>query len=450
VSRCRAQLDDAQGSHQALVNAVHLLEEAADHFERIGQRERSFDSYQVLIAVGRQSDQFEHMLEGYVNAIRILRQDALRYYALQSYEDVLREAQERAEFTAGASLAQEMAGYAASESMHSIANYAVGKQAAMWREVARASLQRGAPAEIAENAILAAIVALAKQGQFAEVGTLYAELGQLDLEPARQKHYSRASQRYQGVSNQPLDASPLPAHLRQDTEFPDVWHVDLVEHEQAGSASAACGDVVLQPDSWSDSTRRRAMLARLVALDIDAAQGSATAAQLVRLAQTLSQVELYTILSPLEALYRSPTSEVRLAVIQALERFMYKRSFVTVRGALSDDTAGVRQQAYRTVEALRFPHAFEPLARIVRESNDARARTAALSAIGRIDTADAAELLLGVFQHEGQKERQAAADALKRARGSTFFDAAKQAFPTLPKDAQRAIREVFQARGESL
>ena len=140
--------------------------------------------------------------------------------------------------------------------------------------------------------------------------------------------------------------------------------------------------------------------------------------------------------------------EVRLAVVGALERFMYKRTFVTVRAALTDSDTSTKQKAYQTVEALRFPHAFDPLARIFRESNDSGARTAALKAIARIDTREAAELLLGVFQHEGQAERHAAGEALKRARGGTFLEVARSEVHRLDDRVKGALREIFQSRGE--
>ncbi|MCA9621735.1 MAG: HEAT repeat domain-containing protein [Myxococcales bacterium] len=449
LSRCAKEMGDAPGARAAVVQSVHLLEEAADRYERIGQRERAFDCYQVLIAIGKQSGDFEHVLEGYVNVVRILREDNLRYYAIQSYEDALGDAEKNEEFAAGATLAQEMASYALGENMLRVANYASRLQANMWQRVASATVQRGGPTEMAENAILAAIVALARQGQFDAVGRMYAALADLDLEPSRKAHYARACTRYHGVKDAVVDAAPLAPHLRQDAAFPDVWHVDLVEWEQQGSASQACGDVVLEPESWSEVTRRRAMLARLQALEVEA-QSSPDPGALVKLTELLGHVELYQILAPLERLYESPLPQLRLAVITALERFMYKRTFVTVRAALSDSDAEVRRRACSTVEALRFPHAFDPLARIFRESSDPGARTASLRAIARIDTREAAELLLGVFQHEGKAERTAAAEALKRARGGTFLEVARSEAGTLDDRVRQDLREVFQARGEML
>ncbi len=448
LARTCTKTKDPVAARAAVVQSVHLLEEAADRYERIGQRERAFDCYQVLIAIGKRSGEFEHVLEGFVNVVRILREDNLRYYALQSYEEALAAAEKRGEFAAGATIAQEMSQYAEAQAMTSIANYGARIQAKLWQQVAEATLARGGPSEMAENAVLAAIVSQARQGQFAEVGKLYTALSQMDLEPARRNHYGRAAKRYHNVSDAEVDAAPLPSHLRQDAAFPDVWHVDLVEWEQQGSASAACGDVVLETAHWSEITRRRALLARLQSLQIDAAAGQPDPANLVRLADLLGQIELYTILSPLEHMYRSGSGQIRLAVIRALERFMYKRTFVTVRGALDDKDEAVRVQAHQTTEALRFPHAFDPLARIFREATDPRARSAALKAIARIDTNEAAELLIGVFEHEGKAEREAAVEALKRTRGSIFLDVARRAMPSLTKLAQDNVRAVFNARGE--
>ena len=129
---------------------------------------------------------------------------------------------------------------------------------------------------------------------------------------------------------------------------------------------------------------------------------------------------------------------------------MFKRTFVTVRAALADPDRAVRAQACKTVEALRFAHAFAPLARIYRESADIEARSAALSAIARIDTTEAAELVMSVFQHEGQGERRAVLEALKRSRGTTFLELARGSWQTLSREAQTSVREVFQARGEQL
>src|SRR5687768_18212092 len=145
----------------------------------------------------------------------------------------------------------EAADYARTLGMASASAHYVVMQADLWKEVSKQHLERGAPAEIAENALLAAILAFGEVGHYGRVGTLYRDLATMDLEEQRKKHYARAAKRYDGVRDEPIDTAPLPSHLRQDNHFPDVWHVDLIEWEQQGSAAEACADVLLDK-RWPD------------------------------------------------------------------------------------------------------------------------------------------------------------------------------------------------------
>jgi tetratricopeptide (TPR) repeat protein len=451
LARTSMRTGDKAAAREAVVAAVHLLEEAADRYETIGQRERAFDCYQVLIAIGRESQEFEHVLEGYVNVIRILREDHLRYYALQSYEEAVTAAEKQGEVSAAATLAREMSAYARKEGLSAVASFATLTQARLWQEVAAASKKRRAPPEIAENALLAAVIALGDAGQYRQVGGVYRALSELPLEEARVKHYARATARYNAAQDLAIEAAPLPAHLRHEVGFPEVWHVDLVEWEQGGSASQACGDIILNPSEWSEVTRRRAMLARLYALVVETPppegqRGPGTDAW-VKLAEQLALVELYTILSPLEHLYKRREPEVRAAVVRALSRFLYKRTFITLREALADDDQTIVQESAKALEELRFPHAFDPLARIYRESQSPLVRASAVRALAKIDTYEAAEMLLGVIQHDGTQERAAAVDALKRARGLRFPDLAREQLKQLQGPARAAVRDILQSRG---
>ena len=454
LARTSLRTDDRQAAREAVVASVHLLEEAADRYETIGQRERAFDCYQVLIAIGRESGEFEHVLEGYVNVIRILREDHLRYYALQSYEEAVAAAEKQGEVSAAATLAREMAAYARKEGLAAVSSFATLSQARLWQAVAAASQKRRAPPEIAENALLASVIALGEAGQYRQVGGVYGALSELPLEESRTRHYARARGRYREAQDLAIEATPLPAHLRHEVGFPEVWHVDLVEWEQGGSSSQACGDIVLDPGQWSEVTRRRAMLARLSALSVETppAPGqrgaSPTGAEAwVRLAEQLAMVELYTILSPLEHLFRRREPEVRAAVVKALSRFLYKRTFITLREGLADPDPTIVHEAAKALEELRFPHAFDPLARIYRESQSAAVRGSAVRALAKIDTLEAAEMLLGVIQHDGPEERAAAVEALKRARGLRFVDLAREQLKQLAGPARAAVRDVLQTRG---
>ena len=449
LARCAKQCKDPRQAQDAIVASVRLLEEAADHFESVGIRERAFDCFQVLVQIGREGGMFEDVLEGFVNCIRILREDHLKYFALQYFEDALTAAREKNEYSAAATLAREASDYARTLGMNKAGAHYVVQQAELWRKVAEQQMSRGAPPEIAENAILAAILAFGEMGQYVRVGKLYEELAMMDLEPARKKHYARAARRYESVQNEPMEAEPLPAHLKQDNQFPDVWHVDLLEWEQQGSAAEACADVLLDR-RWPDLIRRKAMLARLTAFAVEARPDDSSAAAVsarVRLAEQLAQLQLYAVLSPLEKLYARPEKPVKIAVLSAMQTLFFKRSFVTVRQGLRESDSAVVEQACRAVESLTFPHAFDPLARIVRESPQANVRASALRALAKVDTVEAAEFLLGILEHGAPQDRGAAMEGLKRSRAARFIDLARQQVATAQPELQKSLREVLRARG---
>jgi len=450
LARCARQCGDAGHAREAIVASVRLLEEAADHFESIGMRERAFDCFQVLTQIGRESGAFEDVLEGYVNCIRILREDHLKGFALEYLDEAIAAAAERGETAAAATLAREAADYARSLGNPSAAGGYAVRQAGLWRAVAKQHLDRGAPPEIAENALLASVLAFGEVGQYARVGELYRQLSGLPLEGSRREHYARVALRYTSVADEAMPAAAAAAHpLRQDSHFHEVWHVDVIEWEQHGSAAEACADVLLDK-RWPDIIRRKAMLARLTALPLeaapDASDAEATAGR-VRLAEQLAQLQLYAVLAPLEKLLDRPEKRVRIAVLQAMQTLFFKRSFVSVRRGLADADATVIDQACKAVEALSFHHAVDPLSRIAREGGEPPVRASALRAMARVDSTEAAEFLLGVLEHGTPADRLAALAALKGARGLKFVELARATLPHAPPALGTALREALSARG---
>ncbi|HXN32823.1 MAG TPA: HEAT repeat domain-containing protein, partial [Polyangiaceae bacterium] len=434
LARCARQCGDAHQARDAIVASVRLLEEAADHFESIGRRERAFDCFQVLVQIGRESGAFEDVLEGFVNSIRILRADHLKYdFALKLFDESIAAATESGETRAAATLARQAAEYARSLGLAQAATQYSLQQADLWRAVAKQHLSRGGAAEVAENAMLAAILAFDEINQYGRVGDLFAELGQLDLEPSRRAHYARAAGRYEMVKDEPIQKlGTRPPARRPDTQNTEVWHVDVLEWERQGSAVQACGDVLFDK-RWSDLIRRKAMVARLIALDVEGRPDDASPRVLegrLRLIEQLAQLQLYVLLSPLEKLFERPERRTKIAVLQALHTFCYKRSFVTVGAALRDPDPVIVDQAANAVEVLSFPHAVDPLSRIMRESPQAAVRAAALRALAHVDTLEAAELVLGVLEYGAPADRAAALAAVKAARGSTFLELARAALPT--------------------
>ncbi len=444
VARTARRIGQEAVAREAMVAAVHLLEEAADRYEAMGLRERAFDCFQVLAAIGRDSGTVEHALEGWVNLTRILREDQLRSFAIREYAEAVRYLRGKGEIAAAATMARDLATYARGQGLTAAANDALLTQSDLLRELAQTTLQRGSTPEIAENALLASVLSYAELGQFRRVGEVYVELAHLPIEPARRSHYARASARYVGARDEPLEAAPFPGTGRSDT-FADVWLTDLVEWEQHGVASEVCADIIVDPKTWSDAVRRRALVARMAALSVEDGDQPAPVAALCSLVESLAPTELYAVMSPLERLFDRPEAEVRSTVVKVLGRLLYKRSFTVLRRALRDPDASVRAQACKSVEQLHFPHAFDPLVRIYRELDDPAARMAALRSLAKLDSEEAAEVVLGALQNAGPTDRARVVAALSGACGPRFLRAAEAALSHLAPEPASAFRQVLLA-----
>jgi len=448
LARMCRQADDPRAAREATIAAVHRLEEAADRFESMGQRERAFDCYHVLIEIGSATDTFEHVLEGCVNAIRILTEDNLRYHALRLYEHAIKLAGFAGEHSAAATLCREMTEYARRQGLHRVAARGTLNQADLWASVAEQTAKRQGPTHLVENALVAGLLAQAEAGQYTKVGEIYQALAGLEIEGSRREHYARAARRYVDAPNAPVDATLRDERLGEHVGPPDVWHVDLLEWEERGSAAEACADVLLDPADDSDRiTRRTALFGRLVALAAEATEPKNMERAQALVADHLAPIGLYGLLAPLEALYGSELPSVRLSAVRALSRYYYKRTFVTLERALVDSDAGVVKEAVAALERLRFDHAFDPLSRIYRTSARVDARLAALRSIARIDAVEAAELVLGALDHGGPDEREAVLTALKAGRGNRFVEVARAAYPDASPRLRTALDDVLRARG---
>ena len=444
LARSAQRCGDGGQAHEAIVLAVRLLEEAADHFEAVGLRERAFDCFQVLIQLGREHETFEDVVEGFVNCIRILREDHLKTFALHFLEEAIDVARERNELSAAATLALEASHYARTTGHLDKAREYTRLQGELWRQAAREHLTRGDSPEIAENALLAAVVAFGEVGLFAKVGELYRELQALELPAARQAHYERAAHRYDDIRDEVTKEPPTAKGARQDLGTPEVWHVDLLEWEQQGSAAECCAEILLGK-GWPPLTKRKALLARLTALYIETVPDDGSPEHVgaqVRLADQLAQLQLYVALAPLEKLWQSRHRPVRVAVIAALQRLFFKRTFVTLRSGLTDPDPGLVDAAAHALEALHFAEAFDPLSRIVRESPAPRVRASAIAALARIDSHEAAEFLLGVLAHGAPPDATAASRSLRDARGASFLNLARAELATSTPALQAKLRDI--------
>ncbi|HUS27375.1 MAG TPA: HEAT repeat domain-containing protein [Kofleriaceae bacterium] len=403
---------DANSSEarRALIESQRKLEQVADDFEQVGELERAFDCFQILLKLGKESAQFENLAEGYVNCIRVLRDDNLKFYVLQYYEDFIKLALERGELHAAATLYQEAAAFAARAGLPYDRHYQ-HKSALTWIKCAERFVETGVPVQMIENALLAAASQHSAVGDYPAVRDCFDRLAGLELPERAKKRFSTIAQRYKGLASPPVELPGLPDYLKQQHAYGDIWFVDLLEWEMDGDPFAVATSIVGDL-KYPNGIRRRALVVLLNLADAEQRNAVGETETLVDVAEKLGELQSYAALSPLERLYASQDAAVRYAAVRALRFLYFKRSFVIVRKALQDADAKVREAALIAIGGLHFPHAFNPLARIYRESTDPRVRAAALQSIGKIQTVEAGEFLVMVLRQEGGDLRTAAVNAL--------------------------------------
>ena len=382
---------------KALIESQRKLEQVADGFESRGERERAFDCYHILLKLGRDSGQFENLAEGYINCIRVLKADNLKFYVLQYYEDFIALALEHGELHAAASLYQEAAEYTARAGLPYGETY-IAKAAATWEQCGDKYASEDAPLDMVENAYVAAIQGYSAVSQLPLAKSALERLASLNLSEKKKAKYLRLADEYSAVSSNRRQGPSFPDHLKQQA-YADIWFIDLVEWELGGDpyqvALSIIGDL-----RYPNSIRRRALVVALILAKTESIKEAPTET-VCRVAELLGELQTYAALRPLEFLFENFDSEVQRAVVLALRFLFFKRTFVLVHRALQSEDEEVREAAAYAISGLHFPHAFNSLVRIFEQSDDAAVRAAALESVGKIQSVEAGEFLLTVIRQEG-------------------------------------------------
>jgi hypothetical protein len=434
--------EDSGAGRRSLIDSQRRLEQVADDFETRGERERAFDCYQILLKLGKDSGQFENLAEGYLNCIRVLKEDNLKFYVLQYYEDFIKLALERRELHAAATLYQEAADYAVRTGLPYDRRYQA-RAAETWVRCAEQQIEVGAPVELTENALLAAIGCYSAVGDYVKVREQFQRLSDLELPDKTRARYARIASRYDASHQESADAPGFPEYLKQQHAYADIWFVDLLEWELGGDplrvAASIVGDL-----RYPNGIRRRALVVVLTMADAAFRGAYSEPETLVRVADLLGELQSYAALNPLERLYQHDDSRVRRAAVRALRFLYFKRSFVIVRQALADGDPEVREAAIEALGGLHFPHAFNPLARIYREADDPRVQSAALEAIGKIQSIEAGELLIMVLRQEAGALREVAKRALASLDNADVLPILRQYFEIeTDPDVRQALGELL-------
>jgi hypothetical protein len=377
---------DSERARQALAEATTAVEEVADRFETDGLRERAFDCYQLLARIGLETGAFENVAEGYLNSVRILRDDALKLDALRLYEAFVVLARRSGEHHAVAGILREAADYCARAGLPYGDDLRL-RAGEAWVKAAEDAAGHGHPVQIVENAYLAAAESYVSVRAFRQAAEVYAHVAELEIKG--RERYRRLLER---LGKNPEDAPrpvPVPEFLKRLPDYEEVWYVDLAEWELEGEpALIAAG--VMADRRFPDYVRRHALL-----LVLELGKGEKPRSR-VEIVHRLQGIRAYPVIAALERMYATGDAVVRREVAAALGALRFKRSFSTLTKALRSDDPEVRKKAAEAISNLYFPHAFDRLRRIfeARDLPDAEdARTAAVRAIGRINTVEALDFL---------------------------------------------------------
>lgn len=456
---------DERAAHREAAAAQLLLEEVADEAERCGERERALDCYRVLLQLGQALGRFENVAEGYLNCIRILKEEQLRLHALRYYEDFARVGTALGEHHTVAQVCREAADSLDRRGLDPALRRRYLRQAAEAAQAAAVQLQRqGGTASLCEHAYLLAIESWNALDDFVKVRDGFAALAALPLPAERKERYRRLVDSYPELATTPpppaaaatTDAA-LPAFLRQQQAYPPVWLLDLQEWEAGGDPAAVCLSL-LGDTQRATVTRRQALWVLLLTYGPRPADLDARRQQLLSCVSGLSNLRAYEALRPLERLYgeslprlgaADELNEVRAAILSAPPKLLFKRALYLVLRGLDDPHPQVRQQALMSLARLHFPDAIAPLCRLFRERPEPAVRSAVLQSLGRAHDLRAGEFLLDVLRHEPEPLRSEARQLLLRSDNRELLPLLQRSLELESGPARPALQAVLaHLRGE--
>ncbi len=384
---CSYRRED-RDAHGEIGLAIAAVESVADHFETEGLRERAFDCFQLIARVGMETGTFENVAEGYLNSIRVLRDDGLRVDALRMYYAFVQIAEEFEEHHAAAIVLREASDYCAKSRLPYADIFRI-RAGEMWVTAADAGEKKGMPAQIVENALVSAAEAFIGVRAFGKTAAVYERLLNVAGDAGDAARYRRLRQRLGTSPSDELKPTPTPEHLRQRTEYEETWFVDPAEWELGGDAQMSAAGIIVDR-RYPDYVRRHALLATLDLTRFKDELG------IKRLIKRLQMIRAYPILAVLERLYETGDEGAKVEVARAVGAFRFKRSFALLGKMLRSDSSPLRSAAEGAMSGLFFPHAQDRLREIF-EARDLPSpettRSAAVRAIGRVNSVEAVEFI---------------------------------------------------------
>lgn len=312
---------DERRAHAAIRPGLMGLARLAVQAEEVGDLESAARHYALMAEAGHAMGSTEHLLEGAVNAARVLTDLTDLQSAMQTHLSTATRCVEAAEPHAAALSFQDAARLA---DTHDRQRAPIYWQAAAECWGAAAECIDHLPPGFAENALLARVDALNRIGAGERVRATLAQLEMLPLRPDRTAHYAQ-----------------LRAQLGAGTDAPPPPMVGTVRPAQAARfagelAARELGDdlrsALLEQSVHAPSPAlRRDAMAALLSVSWDIAAGQP------RAANVLAQGEGEVAWVALTALLASPDPRVRNAGLAPLADRTERRVVHALLAALKDD-----------------------------------------------------------------------------------------------------------------
>jgi hypothetical protein len=382
----------------SLALASRLLEEDADRREQAGDRDGAFRCYLCLIQVGRLEDSYEAFAEGYLNCIRILKSKGDRFFTIQYYYDFIAASEELSELHSVAELYREAGEYARRVGFIYADHFFI-EAAGAWQRVAEQGRQKGQPAELIENALLAASGCFNRVRDDRHVADCYRQLASLELSDKKKARYAAlADDLARTIPEQSRDVPPppFPEYFRRRLPVQEVWLRDLLEDESGADIPDAIGRLVGDHKNVWEVQRRKALLLAL-AWDDHIATGGDPQRIPPAIVDRLCELQHAAAIRPLLAMFDNGDEATRVLVVEKSVQLKQREVFALVERALVIP-GRVHDAGVAALRRLTFQPGLDNLVRIFNSYDVADVRDAALRSIATVGTDEACEFLLDVIR----------------------------------------------------
>lgn len=398
AGRIATKLSQGERARQHLSLAMRLLEEEGDRREQAGDREGAFRCYLSLVQIGKAEKSYEPFAEGYLNCIRILKQKNDRFSTMQYYYDFIAHADELGELHSVAELYREAGEYARRVGFI-YADHFLAEAAQAWLRVSRSASQKSQPAELVENALLAAVGCFNRVQDDARVAECYGLLAALDLSDKKRARYASLAEDIAKVAGTgaPREApAAFPEYFRRRLQQPDIWVRDLIEAENGSDVPDAIGRLVGDHKEVWEVQRRKALLIAL-AWDEHIAAGGDPQQVSPSLIEKIGELGHKAAVRPLALLYEQGDDAIRALIVERASALKQKEAFALIDRALASP-GRVHDAGVAALRRMTFAQALDSLVRVFNSHDSNDVRDACLKSIAAVGTDEACEFVLDVIR----------------------------------------------------